>query len=304
MHKTYSTHARTEELSPSRSNKIRGISAAVAVLACGLLPAVSFAQAEAQPASLQLVSSSSAAEGTLTATAEPLEVEPVKSDTTALPDAPSFSSSKAPADGEEGTGGFGGQPRAAKPHEAGHLDKIIQPGEIAPRLTVGDKILIGLRANATYTYMAGWVVSAAYEQVVNGAPNYGQTGKGFAQRLGAAAARSASDNIFSDSVLAPILHEDPRYYRLGPGHNFVARFFYAGTRELITRSDSGARTINFADIGGNLGGAALTQWYYPPLNRNVSQVMQTWGSSLGGDAVRNVANEFFPRGILHFGHSN
>ena len=64
------------------------------------------------------------------------------------------------------------------------------------------------------------MISAGYEQIVNGSPNYGQTGKGFAQRLGAASARASSENIFSDSVIAPILHQDPRYYRMGPGHPF------------------------------------------------------------------------------------
>ena len=57
-------------------------------------------------------------------------------------------------------------------------------------------------------------------------------------------------NIFSDSVIAPILHEDPRYYKMGPGpgHSFIKRLFYSGTRGLITRTDGGRQTINFANI--------------------------------------------------------
>ena len=36
----------------------------------------------------------------------------------------------------------------------------------------------------------------------------------------------------------------------------------------------------------------MTQLYYPSGNRNFTQVMSTWGSSVGGDAVGYVAAEF------------
>ena len=79
-----------------------------------------------------------------------------------------------------------------------------------------------------------------------------------------------------------------------------------GLAGLITKTDGGRQTINFANIGGDLGGAAVTQLYYPPLNRNFTQVMSTWGSSIGGDAVGYVANEFLPELLttLHLKKSN
>ncbi len=204
-----------------------------------------------------------------------------------LPDSPGYSTSE-PAPGQSaGTPGPTGTQRATS-----HFDKVIEPGEQATRLTAGDKVLLGIRENATFGSVGGWILSASYEQAVNSSPNYGQTGKGYAQRLGAAAARNVSENIFSDSVIAPILHEDPRYYKLGPGNNFFKRLFYSGTRGLITRTDGGRQTINFANIGGDLGGSAVTQLYYPSGNRNFNQVMSTWGSSIGGDALGYVADEF------------
>ena len=69
--------------------------------------------------------------------------------------------------------------------------------------------------------------------------------------------------------------------RWGAGHNFIVRVIYAGSRPLLTRTDSGRETVNFSEIGGNLGGAALTQLYYPSGNRNLDQVLQTFGSSMG-----------------------
>jgi hypothetical protein len=206
----------------------------------------------------------------------------------ALPDSPGYAAE--PAMAGEGAQGNGG-PRRGTPR-ASHFDKVIEPNQTAEKLSIGDKVLMGFRENATLTSLGGWVLSASYEQIVDGSPNYGQTGKGYAQRLGAAAARGVSENVFSDSVIAPIMHIDPRYYKMGPGHNFFKRVAYAGTRGIITKTDGGHTMINFANIGGDLGGSALTQLYYPSLNRNFTQVMQTWGGSIGGDAVGYLANEF------------
>jgi hypothetical protein len=175
---------------------------------------------------------------------------------------------------------------------AAPLDKYIEPGQQAAKITAGDKILIGLRHSVSLFSMAGWVGSAEYGQLLNGSPNYGTNGKAFAQRLGAAAARNGSQAIFADSVMAPILHEDPRYYIMGPGHSILKRTVYAITRPLITRTDSGRSTVNFSLLTGNLAGSALTQAYYPPVNRGFSQTMQTFGNSLGGSAIGFAVSEF------------
>jgi hypothetical protein len=175
---------------------------------------------------------------------------------------------------------------------AGPHTKFIQPGEMAPPLTVGDKIILGLRSSVSPSTALGWVVAAGYEQVANKSPNYGQTGTGFAQRLGAAAARNASEDIFADAVLAPVLHEDPRYYKMGDAHNVFARVTYAVTRVVITRTDSGGSTLNIAVLGGNLAGSALTQAYYPPPNRGFKEVAETFGGSLGGSALHFAVGEF------------
>ena len=260
-------------------------------LAFSLIPSMSFAQS----GSLQLASAPAATETVLALAPE----------TNALPDAPGYSSISRSAAADEDNA-LNGQTRTStiSQPEASQFAKTIQPGQKAPRLTIGDKILLGIRENATYTSVGGWLLSAAYAQAVDGSPNYGQTGKGFMQRLGAAAARNSSENIFSDSVIAPILHQDPRYYRMGPGHNFIKRVVYAGTRGVITRTDGGHPTFNFSNVGGDLGGSALTQWYYPPINRSFTEVMRTWGGSVGGDAVGYLFAEFLPSfsGVFHHGN--
>jgi hypothetical protein len=216
----------------------------------------------------------------------------------ALPDSPGFSESTAmtptfPASMLTPDAGSGTASKAATPHEAGEFDKVIEPGDTAAKLTVFDKSLLGMRHSISAFSAAGWVLVAGYEQVTNGSPNYGQTGKGFAQRLGAAAARDFSEGVFSDAIVAPILHQDPRYYRMGPRHNVLKRFVYAGTRTIFTRTDGGVQTVNFSLLGGNVAGAALTQAYYPPINRGFGEVAKTFATSIGGAAFGFEFDEFF-----------
>ncbi len=235
-----------------------------------------------------------------------------------LPDAPVASSSSVtsaeaqPDAAEAGTAsGFNlqtqrpGHPAPSAVRTAGKYDTVILPDEKAVKLTVHDKVIFGIKDSISPFSIIGWGLSAAYEQGVDGSPNYGvinntQTGKSFAQRLGAAAARDTSETIFSESILAPILHEDPRYYAQ-TNHGFIYRVVYAGTRPLITRTDGGRTTVNFSNLGGNFAGAALTQAYYPPINRGFNQVLETFGGSIGGSALGDLASEFLP-GLLEAVH--
>ena len=189
--------------------------------------------------------------------------------------------------------------------EASHTQKDIQPGQAAPKLSGGDKALLGVRDAFSPFAAVGWLASAGWDQLLNGSPNYGTDSGAFGQRLGAAAIRDTSETLVSDCVLAPLLREDPRYYRMGPGHNFFIRLVYAGTRPIITRTDGGRLTPNFAELGGDLAGSALTNTYYPPLNHGVTQTMATIGGSVGGSAVGDVVSEFLGDvlHLFHIGHN-
>jgi len=180
--------------------------------------------------------------------------------------------------------------------------KFIGPGQIAPTLMAGDKVLLGVK-NAFMPFAAsGWFAVSGYEQVMNGSPNYGTDRGAFGQRLGAAAVRDSSESIFSDSVMANFFHEDPRYYQMGPAHNFFVRLVYSGTRPIFTRMDSGRISLNLASLTGTMGGAALTNLYYPQVNRGTTQTMETFGGSLGGAALGDVVSEFYGS-FKHMFHS-
>jgi hypothetical protein len=170
---------------------------------------------------------------------------------------------------------------------------VVNPGQTVEQpMTVHDKIVGGMVNSVSLFAATGWLAAAGWEQLWNSSPNYGTDSGAFGERLGAAALRGVSEGVFSNSLFAPLFHEDPRYYVMGSGHGFFKRAIYAGTRAIITRTDSGRKTPNFSLIAGNLAGSALTIPYYPPLNTSFKEVMITFGGSIGGSALGFVVDEF------------
>ena len=170
---------------------------------------------------------------------------------------------------------------------------VIGTGAQAQPLSAGGKVAITLKDTFSVESLIGITLSAGYSDVTNGQPNYGRNAIAFGKRFGAAAARDSSEEVFSYAVFAPVLHQDPRYYREGSGHNFLHRTAYAVTRTLVTRTDSGRQTVNASLLLGYAGAGALSTVYYPQINRNFHDEAAAYGGSLAGEALYFVFSEFF-----------
>jgi hypothetical protein len=176
--------------------------------------------------------------------------------------------------------------------------KYIPAGWSAQQITPQGKIILGMRDLYTPSNFAAKIVTAGYEQALNGQPNYGVDRGAFGERLGAAAIRETTQGLFTDSVFAPLLHEDPRYYVEGPQYSLFHRAMYAVTRPLITRTDSGHRTINGALLLGYAASSALTYSYYPQINQNFKDTASTFGGAIGGAALGFFVSEFSSQALV------
>jgi hypothetical protein len=109
-------------------------------------------------------------------------------------------------------------------------------------------------------------------------------------------ARAFSDQIIgsyvTDAIMPSLLHEDPRYFRLGTG-TFWRRTYYAASRIFVTRLDNGKSRFNITEIAGNMGVIAITTLYYPD-SQTPSKGAERFGMQLGNDAVSNILTEFWP----------
>ncbi len=141
-----------------------------------------------------------------------------------------------------------------------------------------------------------WVftsLTAGFEQATNDKAGYGQGATGYAKRYGADFTDGFTNELFVTGVFPVLLHEDPRYYRLGHGNGFK-RTAYALSRILIARSDAGTNRINASEFLGNITSGALSMTYYPQSERSVGGVFTRMSVEIGYDSLFNILKEFYP----------
>jgi len=137
-------------------------------------------------------------------------------------------------------------------------------------------------------------MGAAFSQRGNQTPKYGEGGVAYGHRFGAALADFGTQNFFSAGLLASVLHQDPRYYRKGPGSGIAHRVLYSVSRLVIARQDSGAAAFNASGIGGMMMGIAASNLYYPAASQRGCVMTARISTSLTGGIMGNLMSEFWP----------
>jgi hypothetical protein len=161
-----------------------------------------------------------------------------------------------------------------------------------PPLTSGQKFELAVQFFNPYTFVFVGV-EAGFNQASNTPKEYGQGAEGYAKRYGAEFADGLTDAIFTTGVYPSLLHQDPRYYRLGDG-GFSHRTGYAVSRILVTRQDSGRKALNFSEILGSFTSSSLAMTYYPASEKDFSHVARRACVEFGFDAGFNLVKEFYP----------
>jgi len=146
-------------------------------------------------------------------------------------------------------------------------------------------------------YPTALVMSVIY-QAENANPSFGQGFKGYAQRAGTAFGDQMIGNMMTEGVMPAILHEDPRYFRIGEG-SFGHRLLYAVSRTFVTTTDKNNKTFNFAEWGGNSVAVGISNFYYRD-GRNVDDNVERLLVQCGTDTLSNVLKEFWPDVKRHF----
>jgi hypothetical protein len=134
-------------------------------------------------------------------------------------------------------------------------------------------------------------------QLTHSAPLYGRRAwkdDAFAKRAGASLGDIVSQNFFSDFLLASAFHEDTRYRRVGHSRKLWPRIGYAISRSVITRTDGGDPTFNFANVLGSAMSAGLSNAYYPPVSRTTSVSLTNLGTGIAGSGLTNLMPELGP----------
>jgi hypothetical protein len=164
-----------------------------------------------------------------------------------------------------------------------------------PQPSVSEKWNFFVSETVTPFTLVAAGLDATASQWTRSAPLYGKLfwrNAAFPKRFGATAGDDVSQNFFADFVLASALHEDTRYVRKGPSRRMWGRLGYAISRAVITRTDSGAATFNWANVVGCAMSAGLSNAYYPPVSRTAAVGVVNWGTNVAGAGLTNLMPEF------------
>ncbi len=175
-----------------------------------------------------------------------------------------------------------------------NFQTVTDPNHHVAPLTTHQKFNLFVKETLDPYTFASAAAGAALSQASNGTPKYGDGMAPYSERLGAAFMDMATQNFFSDYLLSSILHEDPRYYRMGPGHSIPRRIYYSLSRLIITRTDKGNPRFNFSGVGGMAMGIALSNAYYPGQSVSGSVTSGRFTSSMTSSALGNLLPEFWP----------
>ena len=113
------------------------------------------------------------------------------------------------------------------------------------------------------------------------------------KRFGATLADTESRRFIQGFVLSSLLHQEPRYFLSGRS-SFLGRAWYAATRVLVTKGDSGLSEFNSSELLGALATSSLQNAYYPSRSRTLDGTMSRFTGALGSDAASNLLHEFAP----------
>ncbi|MGD0499724.1 MAG: hypothetical protein ABSC23_14950 [Bryobacteraceae bacterium] len=159
-------------------------------------------------------------------------------------------------------------------------------------ITARQKLTIAYKDSFDWpVYITSGLFATLY-QLENQNPSFGQGMAGYARRLAASYGDQMIGNMMTEGIVPAVFHQDPRYFRLGEGSK-GRRTWYAVTRIVVARMDSGRNAFNFSEWGGNAVAVGLSNAYYPDTRDardNASKLLIQCAT----DAFSNVLKEFWP----------
>ncbi len=171
-----------------------------------------------------------------------------------------------------------------------------------PKQPVKEKFKTAALDSFDYSSFIFAGIQAGISQATDSYPEFHQGAAGYGRYYWHTFVDQADENLWVEGIIPSLLHEDSRYYTLGHG-GFVKRGFYAVTRIIITRTDSGGQTFNAAEVFGAGTAASISSLYYPSHYQTWTKIGQRWLTSVLIDGGTFGAKEFWPdinKAIFHY----
>jgi hypothetical protein len=166
-------------------------------------------------------------------------------------------------------------------------------------LTPGQKYQLFLKSATDPWPFVLTAFSAGIDQAQGSFPEYGGGIGGYAKRYGADYTTYFVGNFFGNAVLPSLWHEDPRYFQKGTGSG-TSRALWAASSTIWCKRDNGTWGPNYANIIGNLMGAAVSNVYYPQSDRTVAGTFERGITVSAEGIVGAEVIEFWPDIVRHY----
>jgi hypothetical protein len=114
----------------------------------------------------------------------------------------------------------------------------------------------------------------------------------FSKFYGQAVGDTVVGNYLTEAILPSLLHEDPRFFRLGRG-SFWQRASHAVTSIAVVHRDAGGSEFNFSEVIGNMAVVGATTVYHPE-SRTAGEASERYALQIGNDVISNLLAEFWP----------
>ena len=167
--------------------------------------------------------------------------------------------------------------------------QVVMNGQAVP-LSGKQKWNLALHS-AIDPFYIGWafVIGGGWGEIVDSNSGYGWGPKGYFDRVGANYADNVDGALIGNAVLPTLLHQDPRYFRMGTG-SFGRRFVHAALSTVVCHGDNGKNQANVSNVMGNFISGAISNAYYPANERGIGLTLEnglsvTLFGALGGQIL-------------------
>jgi hypothetical protein len=172
----------------------------------------------------------------------------------------------------------------------------------AASMTAGQKMSLALRSSVDpFTFAAAFLV-AGYHEALDDDTGFGWGIEGFGKRSGAAYLDAFDGTIIGNGILPAVLHQDPRYFRLGHGTKTHRLLYSIATSVICKHDNTGKWEPNYSNVAGNIISGAISNLYYPSSNSGIGETITNGLTVTAEGTVGAVFNEFWPdlsRKFLH-----
>ena len=163
----------------------------------------------------------------------------------------------------------------------------------ASPLTTKLKFQLAWKSSTDPVTILGTAFLAGLQQAGGQYSEFGGGAQGYGKRLGAAYADVFASTFLSGAVFPSLLKQDPRYFYKGTGST-RSRIWRAMSNSIICKGDNGRWQVNYSNIAGSFGGAAISSTYYPTKNQG-AVILANGFVRLGESSLAGIVQEFVAR---------